>query len=279
MVADFVHTKPLFRVGVQDSPNQIFALTAEELRQGVLCAHDFLVQVGSLRVFEWEVSTDHGVEHYSAAPNIRFQSVVPLPSDHLGSGIAGRPTSRFKSGVGFIHVAEAEVDDLEGEVVVKEKVFRLEVSMTNATLVDVLNARDELEVELASLFLGQSSMSDDVVEEFPSVAVLHDHEQLFLSLDDFVQLDHVRMSYFLQDFYFPRYSLHIFLVVDLVLLQDLYSHLQASLLVLPSPLSACAVQVCTARMCPYPGACLKSQVSIPTYHVVSNGDCLVIDFA
>ena len=55
--------------------------------------------------------------------------------------------------------------------------------MANATLVQVLDATDEFKVELGSLLLIQASISDDKIEQFPAVGMLHDHEKLLLRLN------------------------------------------------------------------------------------------------
>lgn len=86
---------------------------------------------------------------------------------------------------------------------------------------DVLDAADELEIELTGLFLRQSSVTHDVVEELAAVAVLHDHVQFFFCLDDLVQLNHVRVTDLLEDFDLASNAFDIFLVVDLVLLENL----------------------------------------------------------
>lgn len=77
--------------------------------------------------------------------------MVALACNHLGGGVAWRAAGCLQSGVWLVHVAKAEIDDLEGQVVVKQKVLWLQVSMADATLVDVLNTRNKLEVKLASL--------------------------------------------------------------------------------------------------------------------------------
>ena len=56
--------------------------------------------------------------------------------------------------------------------------------MTDPTLMDVLDTRDELQIELTGLLLAESGVPDDVVEELSSVAVLHDHVELLLSLNN-----------------------------------------------------------------------------------------------
>ena len=59
--------------------------------------------------------------------------------------------------------------------------------MTNATLVEVLNTADEFPVEFGSLFLIETSISDDKVEKLTSVSMLHNHEKFFLSFNDLKQ--------------------------------------------------------------------------------------------
>ena len=68
-------------------------------------------------------------------------------------------------------------------------------------------------------------MSHDVVEELSAVTVFHNHVQFFLGLDDFIELDHIRVPDLLQNLDLPRDSLDVLLVVDLVLLEDFDSNL------------------------------------------------------
>ena len=103
--------------------------------------------------------------------------------------------------------------------------------MADARLMDVLDAADELEVELAGLFLGKSGVPYDVVEELSAVAVFHDHVEFLLGLNDFVQLDDVRVADLLENFDLASDALHIFLVVDLVLLEDFDGNLDSQLFV------------------------------------------------
>lgn len=104
--------------------------------------------------------------------------------------------------------------------------------MTDTRLVDILDTRDKFEVELAGLLLGETRVSHDIVEELSTVAVFHDHVQLFLSFNDFIQLDHVRMADLLEDLDFSSDTLDILLVVNLVFLQDLYGNLQFLVIIL-----------------------------------------------
>ena len=90
--------------------------------------------------------------------------------------------------------------------------------MADARLVDILDAGDKFEVELAGLLLGESRVSDNIVKELATIAVLHDHVEFFLSLNDLVQLDHVRVTDLFEDLDFSCDTFHVLLVVNLVLL-------------------------------------------------------------
>ena len=99
--------------------------------------------------------------------------------------------------------------------------------MTHAALVDVLDARDELEVELAGLLLRQPSVPDDVVEQLTATAVLHDHVELLFSFNNLVKLNYVGVTHLLENLDFPGDSLDVLLIVDLVFLEDLNRDLLA----------------------------------------------------
>ena len=52
VVSDVIYPVPLLWVSIKNSSDQIFALARQELRKSVLSSHNFLVQVGSLRIFK-----------------------------------------------------------------------------------------------------------------------------------------------------------------------------------------------------------------------------------
>ena len=70
-------------------------------------------------------------------------------------------------------------------------------------------------------------MSDDVVEQLATAAILHDHVKLFFGFNYLIELNNIRVSDLLQDFDFPCDSLNVFLVVDLVFLKDFDGNLFA----------------------------------------------------
>lgn len=64
-------------------------------------------------------------------------------------------------------------------------------------------------------------MPDYIVKQLATVAVLHNHVELFFRFNDFVQLNHVGVAHLLKNFDFTSYALNVFLVMDLVLLENL----------------------------------------------------------
>lgn len=59
--------------------------------------------------------------------------------------------------------------------------------MADPTLVNVLNARNDLLVNPDCCLLVQALVLNDVIKEFPVAAVLHDEVQFSLSFNDLVQ--------------------------------------------------------------------------------------------
>ena len=63
-------------------------------------------------------------------------------------------------------------------------------------------------------------MSDNVVEQLSSIAVLHNHIELFLRLDNLIELDDIGMPHLLQNFNLSSDSFDIFLVMNLIFFQN-----------------------------------------------------------
>ena len=68
-------------------------------------------------------------------------------------------------------------------------------------------------------------MPDDVVKQFSTITVLHDHIKLFFGFDDLIELNDIWMPDFLENFYLSSNTFHILLIVDFVLLENLDSDL------------------------------------------------------
>lgn len=114
--------------------------------------------------------------------------------------------------MGVVHIAQTEINNLESFVVVKKQILRFQVSVANPTFVNVFDTGNKLLVHSDSCFLMQPLMRDNVVEQLSVLAVLHDKEQFALSLDDFVQLDHIGVPHLLKDLDLPTDSFDVLLV-------------------------------------------------------------------
>lgn len=125
VATDVLDSNTRLGVRVQDLLNEVLALRREELGHLVIGSHNLLVQIRCLGVLEGEVASDHGVENDTTRPNVRLQTVISLPGDHLGRCIAWRATRCLQRLILLVHVGKTEVDDLERVVVVQQKVLRL----------------------------------------------------------------------------------------------------------------------------------------------------------
>ena len=83
----------------------------------------------------------------------------------------------------------------------------------------------------AGFLVLHSLFFDDVVEKFATWSVLHDEKQLPAGFNDLVELDDVRVSDNLENLNFSHDSRNICLLLDFVLLKNLYGHLFMSDLV------------------------------------------------
>ena len=104
--------------------------------------------------------------------------MVLFAGDHFRSGVAWTTARRLQEATVAIGVGEAEVNDLYIFAFIQEQVLRFQISVADATPMDILDTTDHLLEELASLGLLKLLALDDVIEEFASAGVLHDKEQL-----------------------------------------------------------------------------------------------------
>lgn len=126
----------------------------------------------------------------------------------------------------LIHVTQPKINNFERQIIVQQQILRFEISVAHSALVNIFDTGYELEIKLASLFFRESGVPYDVVEELTPIAVLHDHVELLLCLNDLIELNDVRMPYLLEDLDFSRYALYVLLVVNFVLFQDFNSNLK-----------------------------------------------------
>lgn len=162
--------------------------------------------VGVIRLRESELGKFQDEENGSTGKDVNRRSVVRLfPAKELRGHVVRRTTASFEIcaiGTGKC-LLEAEVRYFHSAVLVQEAVFKLEVTMGNALLVDICNSFDQLDENLTGVFVIETSSSLNVVERLTICAELHnDVENIVLgfSIDldcgsaGGVELNHVRMD-------------------------------------------------------------------------------------
>lgn len=78
-----------------------------------LAGQNFLVELGSVFVFEGQVASDHGKKDDATGPHVDARSKVGLALDHLRRGVAGTSAGRLEGVALLVSVGKAEVDQLE----------------------------------------------------------------------------------------------------------------------------------------------------------------------
>lgn len=56
--------------------------------------------------------------------------------------------------------------------------------MTNPALVQVFYPRDQLSIQLRCLFLGQTRVSHDEIEQLTTICIFHYHKEFLVSFDN-----------------------------------------------------------------------------------------------
>lgn len=97
--------------------------------------------------------------------------------------------------------------------------------MNDSIFVDVLNTSKYLLHELDGFSLIESFFLDDVVEQLSTFCVFHNEMNVCFSLNDFVQLDNVGMSKYLQNANFAGDAFDVRLLDDFLFLKGFDCHL------------------------------------------------------
>ena len=92
--------------------------------------------------------------------------------------------------------------------------------MSNTKLSQIFDSRYELLEQPACLILFQSVFWSDVIEELSVATVLHDQENPLWGLDNFVNLDDIRVFYYLKYVNFSSHSLNIVKIFDFPLVEN-----------------------------------------------------------
>jgi len=146
MSSNFIDAVSLLGIGVEYLGDEMSTILREEFRQLVIACQYFLVQIWCLGVFKGQKSAHHSIEHNTTAPYVWLEANIPFASYHLWRRIAWWSTRSLEllSASSWVHVAQTKVHDLERLIIVQQQVLGLQISVANATLVDILNACNQL---------------------------------------------------------------------------------------------------------------------------------------
>uniref|UniRef100_A0A5F9DD73 Uncharacterized protein n=1 Tax=Oryctolagus cuniculus TaxID=9986 RepID=A0A5F9DD73_RABIT len=209
---DLVDVQAPVDVGLQDAVDEVLALAgqvlgAREVHAVLLLDAQHLLDVG---VVVGHGAAHHDIEDDAQAPDVVDLGLVGDALQHLGGCVRCRPAEGLAeddapAAVPQAALGEAEVGELDVEVLVEEEVLALEVPVDDVQVVAVLDGRGELAEHLARHVLVQGPPALDELEEVALDPELHDDvDAAVRRLEDLVGLDDGAVVDGRQDVHLPR---------------------------------------------------------------------------
>ena len=187
MSQDLLDGDSPFGVCFEHRSHQGLGIVCYLFLQVVLAFDDHLVQFFHVAGFEGDSATKHGVQYYASAPDISFESHVPLLLENFRSDVGWRPTLFPHYITRLDELADSKISNFHVTFTIKQDVVELDVSVKNALSVDVAKALDDLpEDHFCNVFVQLLPLSD-VVEEVTTSAQLHRQQHVPLCLEGLVQ--------------------------------------------------------------------------------------------
>uniref|UniRef100_A0A6B0VAV0 Uncharacterized protein n=1 Tax=Ixodes ricinus TaxID=34613 RepID=A0A6B0VAV0_IXORI len=227
MVFDVLHGCPFHWIHLEGVDQQAHHRFVQVVRNGEDARLDLSEQGWDVFVVEWKGSAEQRIEYYTAAPNVYFRTGVEFARDDLWGCVIWGPTARPQEFAVHHHVREPKVGDLDVEVLVQEQVFGFQVPVDHHVPVTVRHSGDYLLEEPPGIRLLQLPMLDDVIKEFTTAHILHDHENVGGCADDLVQFDDMRVPEELEVLYFTADLAHDIEILYLLPVQYLHCNLVA----------------------------------------------------
>ena len=185
MLQDPVDRDPLDRVHDEHFLDEV-ARVLGEIRRGVeVSLRDLVEESLHIIVFKGQAPAEHHIKYDPARPDIDLRACVDASTDDFGRSVVWTSTAGCEE-IPIAHlVREAEIGDLDIEVVVEENVLGLEVAVDDLEAVRVFDARDDLLEEAPCSLFGHAAVGDDVVEEL-ATGVFKDEDDVGRGRDHFV---------------------------------------------------------------------------------------------
>ena len=229
MVLDLLCVQAVGRVSLKQTSEQISCLwgearqdldillrdLAQDLVAGLVALH------GSL--LEWIKTTDHLVCEHTKTPPIDSEAVT-VSLDHFRGQVLGSSTESVGHAIlRLFDLTQAKISHLDVTLRVEKYVFRLQISIDDTVLVEVLEGEDDLGgIEPSSVFT-ESNLVAQMEEEFSTIEEVCDEVEALSRLEGVMELDHERVIDLLHDIALDLCIVHLIRSNDKVFLERLNS--------------------------------------------------------
>ena len=201
MLVDLADRDALLRVDLEQTSEKVTGLCRDVFLQQVLAFEDELVELVHRLRLERHSSVEHCEQDNACTPQIDIEAVAAVPQNFRRD--VGRRTALLAHDLVRLDLSrDAKVGNLDVTFAVKQYVVQLDVSVGHVLRVDVTQAVDDLPENLLRERLLQSASLSDIVEQVAASAQLHDDDDVFLSLERLVDLDHVVVPQLQQQVHF-----------------------------------------------------------------------------
>ena len=167
------NVKSIAWVCTQDLSYQVRARLTDKFWYVKLSIKYLLIQLLGFRVFKWQEATDHCIDDNATAPHVCSHCIVLLASHHFRSSITWTSACCLQWDTWLIHVTEAKVNNFDVVMVVHQQILWLQVAVTDAMLVEIVNTGQDLVQKLACILLSYSFSVHYVLEELTTSRILH----------------------------------------------------------------------------------------------------------
>lgn len=198
--------------------------------EGDLPLQDVPVDTHGVLVVEGVDSSVHLVDQHSQSPPIHGLS-MPLVEDDLGSDVFGGPADGEGPALSQ-ELGEPEISQFEVAVVADEQVFRLQISEDDVLAMEVFEAGSDDGAVETGLVSGEALHIAEVGKKFPAVDEFQDEVEVFGVLSESLEVDDEGVVDLGVDEVLVVDVVDLLGLHDLMLVEQLESHVLASLLVL-----------------------------------------------
>ena len=159
--SDILDRKPLVRLCLKNFLNEFFVAWTDKPWNQIVAGEDLFVQLVCVGIFEGQVAAGHCIQDDAGRPDITAKTMVSFSSNHFWCCVTRTATGCLQRLPWGVCIAQTKVDNLYVVLVVEKQVLWLQIPVADAAFMDVLNARDNLLEEFASLcFLEPFSLND-----------------------------------------------------------------------------------------------------------------------